>query len=119
MPKTKSKYRSSFEAKVAKQLKKHKADYEPYTIGYTLACNYLPDFVLPNGVIIEVKGRFTAADRRKHINIRWQHPALDIRFIFYRASERIAKNSKTTYGKWCDKHGFLWHEGSVPKEWLV
>ena len=31
---------------------------------------YTPDFVLPNGVIIETKGRFVAADRRKHLEIK-------------------------------------------------
>ena len=35
---------------------------------------YTPDFVLPNGIIIETKGRFTVADRRKHLLIKKQHP---------------------------------------------
>ena len=43
---------------------------------------YTPDFVLPNGIIIETKGRFTADDRRKHAFIKLQHPKLDIRFVF-------------------------------------
>ena len=43
---------------------------------------YTPDFVLHNGIIIETKGMFTAADRRKHLAIKKQHPALDIRFVF-------------------------------------
>jgi hypothetical protein len=107
-----------FEVTIAEQLKKHKAKYEALIVPYTLDNHYWPDFILPSGLLIEVKGRFTSADRRKHVAIRAQHPELDIRFVFYRASEKIAKNSKTTYGMWCDKHGFLWAEGSVPKEWV-
>ena len=38
--------------------------------------------MLYNGIIIETKGRFTAADRRKHLLVRKQHPHLDIRFVF-------------------------------------
>ena len=43
---------------------------------------YTPDFLLPNGIIIETKGRFTPEDRRKHLLIKKQHPDLDIRFVF-------------------------------------
>ena len=42
---------------------------------------YTPDFVLPNGIIIESKGRFVAADRRKHVEIKKQHPKLDLSLI--------------------------------------
>ena len=41
---------------------------------------YTPDFVLNNGIIIETKGRFMAADRRKHIAIKKQHPKLRYSF---------------------------------------
>ena len=83
---------------------------------------YLPDFVLPNGIIIESKGRFTSADRKKHLLIKASCPELDIRFVFNNPNTKIGKKSKTSYGMWCEKHGFLYHKyhknNPVPKEWL-
>jgi hypothetical protein len=51
---------------------------------------YTPDFILPNGVIIEAKGLFTSEDRRKHKEIKEQHPELEIRFVFEN-SKRMAE----------------------------
>ena len=31
---------------------------------------YTPDFILPNNIIVETKGRFVTADRLKHLKIR-------------------------------------------------
>ena len=41
--------------------------FEPYFIKYIWIENkkYLPDFVLDNGIVLEVKGRFTLDDRKK------------------------------------------------------
>ena len=52
---------------------------------------YTPDFVLTNGIIIETKGMFTAADRRKHLAIKRQHPKLDIRFVFENSRRKLRK----------------------------
>lgn len=79
---------------------------------------YTPDFRLPNGVYIETKGRFVLADRQKHILIKKQHPELDIRFIFQNARNKIRKGSKTTYGDWCIKHGFIYSDKIIPPEWF-
>lgn len=79
---------------------------------------YTADFRLPNGVIIETKGRFVTADRQKHILIKEQRPDLDIRFVFSNPNNRISKKSETTYAKWCEKHGFLYARKSIPEEWL-
>ena len=79
-------YRSGLEHKLSIYLDEHKVkyDYENIKIEWEdLAYRtYTPDFVLNNGIIIETKGRFMAADRRKHIAIKKQHPKLDIRFVF-------------------------------------
>ena len=79
-------YRSGLEVKISDYLKELKVDfgYECVKIEWEdLAYRtYTPDFVLPNGIIIETKGMFTAADRRKHLAIKRQHPNLDIRFVF-------------------------------------
>jgi len=79
---------------------------------------YTPDFMLPNGIIVETKGRFLVADRKKHILIQQQHPELDIRFVFSNSRAKIRKGSKTTLGMWCYKNGFLYADKIIPKEWL-
>lgn len=79
---------------------------------------YTPDFVLPNGIIIESKGRFVTADRQKHLLIKAQHPEKDIRFVFSNSRSKISKQSTTTYAMWCDKHGFKYADKVIPHEWL-
>ena len=69
-------------------------------------------------IIIETKGRFTLEDRKKHLWIKDQFPLLDLRFIFSRSSQRISKQSKTSYAMWCDKYGFLYADKKVPDEWF-
>lgn len=109
---------------VAKQLNKcigGEVRYEPCKIRYTKPARvskYIPDFVLPNGIIIETKGRFVADDRHKHLLIKEQIPDLDIRFVFSNLNNRISKKSNTTYADWCDKHGFQYAKQDVPTEWI-
>lgn len=79
--------------------------------------SYTPDFPLPNGIVVETKGRFLTEDRQKHKAIKAEHPDLDIRFVFSRASTKLSKGSPTTYAKWCEDYGFLWAEGSIPEGW--
>ncbi len=78
---------------------------------------YTPDFVLDNGIIIETKGMFTAADRRKHLAIKKQHPQLDIRFVFENSRRKLRKGAKSTYGEWCDKYGFRCYDRIIPEDW--
>ena len=94
-------------------------EYEKFKIKYvTREKTYTPDFKLDNGVIVECKGYFKAADRAKHLLVKAQHPTLDIRFVFSNANNKLNKKSKTTYGQWCDRHGFMWAQGLIPKEWV-
>lgn len=79
---------------------------------------YHPDFELPNGIIIEAKGWFKPADREKHLCIKYQHPELDIRFVFSNPKAKLGKGSVTTYGMWCVKYGFRFAKGAVPQEWI-
>ena len=103
------------DAGVAFQYEKVKVEYvKPAT-----KSRYLVDFVLPNGIYVETKGRFVAADRIKHQNIKRQHPELDIRFVFSNPNARLTKTSRTTYADWCDKHGFKWAKRSIPPEWIA
>lgn len=89
----------------------------PYTIPETRHY-YTPDFLLPNGIIIETKGIFDTADRNKHILIHQEWPELDIRFVFYRASTPLYKGSPTTYADWADQHGFRYANRAIPEAWL-
>lgn len=115
-------YRSGLEELVAQQLKEAGVDfgYECLKINYLVeeTRRYTPDFLLPNGIIVETKGRFVAADRKKHLLIRRQDPFIDIRFVFTNSRQKINKGSKTSYADWCDKHGFLYADKFIPQEWL-
>ena len=81
--------------------------------------SYTPDFVLENGIIIETKGRFVSADRRKHKEIKKQYPDLEIRFVFSNSRSKLYKGAKSTYGEWCDKHGFLYSDKTIPELWTA
>ena len=115
-------YRSGLEVKVSDQLKEAGIDfeYESFKIEYEVQefRKYTPDFKLPNGIIIETKGRFVAADRKKHLLIQKQHPDLDIRFVFTNSRAKLNKGAKSTYGEWCDKYGFLYADKWIPELWL-
>ena len=116
-------YRSGLEDDIAKDLKGRGVnfEYEKLKVQWQLLENktYTPDFKLPNGIIIESKGRFVAADRKKHLVIKRQHPFLDIRFVFSNSRSKLYKGAKSTYGDWCNKHGFLYADKRIPDEWLV
>ena len=115
-----NRYRSGFESKLAHQLKRSGVDfeYETLSIEYQRLSTYTPDFILPNGIIIEAKGVWTVEDRAKHLLVREQHPHLDIRMVFMRASNKINKKSKTTYAMWCEKKGIKYADKIIPKSWL-
>ena len=79
---------------------------------------YTADFELDNGIIIESKGRFLVADRKKHLLIKRQQPHLDIRFVFSNSKQKLNKGSRTTYADWCNKNGFLYADKEIPDSWI-
>lgn len=116
-------FRSGLEERIAEKLTKLGVDfkYEEVIIKYIKPASthkYTPDFVLPNGIIVETKGRFLQADRMKHLLVKQQNPTMDIRFVFSNSNSRISKTSKTTYAAWCEKHGFKYADKTIPQEWL-
>lgn len=116
-------FRSGLEEKVAEQLDKLGVTYtyEKLKLKYIRPASehiYTPDFQLPNGIIVETKGRFLPADRMKHLMVKKSNPELDIRFVFSNSNARISKASKTTYAMWCRKNGYLYADKTIPEEWI-
>ena len=116
-------FRSGLEEETSKFLTDNgaKFTYEEMKIRYLQPATerqYTPDFVLENGIIIETKGRFLVADRKKHILIKRQHPHLDIRFVFSNSKQKLNKASRTTYADWCIKNGFQYADKEVPVHWI-
>jgi len=95
-------------------------EYETTKVAYTIQHNYIPDFILPSGMILEAKGYWDEDDRRKIKAIKQQNPDLDLRMVFQNPYLKISKRSKTTYAQWCDKHDIKWCSYStIPIEWLT
>lgn len=117
-----TRYRSQFEINLAKFLADREVPFEYETTKLTFIPKprtYTPDFYLPTtGIYIEAKGHLDKGDRVKMQLIKQQHPELDIRFVFVRATNKIYKGSKTTYADWANRYGFQWAEGGIPEEWL-
>jgi len=119
----KVKYRSGLEKQTALALSESqkKVRYELLKIEWEdlRYRTYTPDFQLDNGIFIETKGIFDSEDRRKHVEVRRQHPELDIRFVFSNARGKLYKGAKSRYCDWCDKNDFLYSHRLIPKEWLT
>jgi len=116
-------FRSGLEERIAENLtsKGVRFLFEELVIPYVKPmkpAKYTPDFQIPNGIIIESKGRFLTEDRQKHLLVQKQHPEYDIRFVFSNSKTKISKRSKTTYADWCEKHGFLYADKDIPDAWL-
>ncbi len=117
-------YRSGLEASVGAQLNSARVrwEYESERIPYTPKVKtYTPDFILKGKGVkfyVETKGRFLGSDRSKHLLLKEQHPQLDIRFVFTNPNQKLYKGAKTTYGEWCEKHGFIFSKGSIPESWI-
>lgn len=118
-------YRSKSEERVAGHLKDLGVafQYEPkdgkVTYKVERTASYLPDFVIPGDIILEVKGYLSPSDRAKYIRIKESNPDIDLRFVFDRASNKLNKTSKTTYAQWATKHGFEWCEKIIPPTWII
>lgn len=116
-------FRSGLEKKIAEQIKQfgYPVLYETLKVHYVWPeqqSKYTPDFPLPNGIVVETKGRFLTEDRQKHKHVKSQFPGLDVRFVFSNANARLTKVSKTTYAAWCEQYGFKWAHKDIPLAWL-
>ena len=118
-----NRYRSKYEEITCALLDKLgvQFDYETVNLHYQVSeqRKYTPDVILPNGIIIELKGRFTTQDRKKMLLVISQHPDKDIRMVFQRHTNTLFKGSKTTYSEWCNKNNIKWADKIVPIEWIA
>ena len=117
-----SKFRSKLEENIAALLDGLGVSYgyESEKLDYTIEHTYTPDFVLPNYTYIEAKGYWSAADRRKILNVKKANPEVDLRMVFQSPYNKINKKSKTTYAMWCEKHDIPWTSyHNIPLEWLI
>ena len=115
-------FRSKLEEQVADLLVDLgvKYEYETTKVRYIIQHVYTPDFVLPNGVVLECKGYWEPADRRKIRAVKELNPTLDLRMVFQAPFNKISKKSKTTYAKWCEKHDIPWTSfQNIPLDWLL
>lgn len=120
---TKAGHRSGLEDRVAEQISAAglPVHYEELTLLYQQPAKvrrYTPDFTIPNGIVIETKGRFTSEDRVKHRLVQSAHPDLDVRFVFSNPNSKLYKGSPTTYASWCERYGFKYAAKWIPVEWL-
>jgi hypothetical protein len=114
-----SKFRSGLEESIAKDLETRSIpyEYEQLKLKYTVEREYKPDFILPNGILVEAKGYFKSEDQRKMRSVKASNPDLDIRMLFQRASGKV-QGSQMSNIQWCTKYGFQWCEGTIPQAWI-
>lgn len=85
--------------------------YEAHLIPYVAKPKtYLPDFVLPNGIVIETKGQFDSEDRTKMKLVKKQNPDLDIRFVFSRGATYLTTQRVKEMREWIRSTG---HTGPI------
>jgi hypothetical protein len=115
-------FRSGFESRVAEDLTENGVywEYEQRKYNLVIPRSYTPDFVLGNGVVLEVKGYFDAEDRRLIKLFKEQHSDVDIRMVLQKPHQKLSKGGKSSYADWCDKYNVPWCEGpSLPRDWTL
>lgn len=80
---------------------------------------YTPDVFLGNGVIVEIKGKFTPKDRKILIGMQDVHPELDIRLLFMQ-DNKLSKSSETRYTEWASANDIAAVVGTaIPEGWIA
>jgi hypothetical protein len=82
---------------------------------------YIPDVRwLANGEFMEIKGLFTAEDRRTLIGARKDNPGVVIRILFMRDGWLSNKSKANRYSDWCYKNQFDYAIGEgTPEAWAL
>ena len=79
---------------------------------------YVPDFILSNGIIVEVKGYFDTEDRMKLAAVKKQHTGLDIRLILSNPKQKLNRGSATTVAQWAERNGIKYAKDRIPLAWF-
>jgi len=113
-------FRNQFEERLGSFLDDRRIayEYETLILGYTLEGKYKPDFILPNGIIIEAKGFFRTHAQRALRAVQKAHPELDIRLVFYNQNQKVQGSNLKCY-EWAVKYKFKFSNGSIPEEWIT
>jgi len=91
--------------------------YEAVKTSYILKKTYNPDLLLPNGILVELKGLLSKENRTTLLAAREQHKNYPIVLLF-RSNDKIIR-SKSTYGMWCERHNIPYAIGvTIPHEWI-
>lgn len=111
------------ELQIAELLKSRKVkfSYETLKIKYVVpsrVATYTPDFILADGRILEIKGRLTAADRKKLVAVKEENPSINIVLVFQRPRNTIYKGSSTTCEEWAIGAGFECIDVKELENWL-
>lgn len=115
-------FRSGLEGRVADDLTNNGVywEYEQRKYNLVIPRSYTPDFVLGNGIVLEVKGYFDQEDRRLIKLFKEQHSDVDIRMVFQKPHQKLTKTGRMTYATWCDRYNVPWCQGpEIPKDWTV
>ena len=115
-------YRTWYEVEIAKVNKDLRYEPKDSVLEWTskILHKYTPDFVLPNGVLVEAKGWFRPKEQEKYLSLKANYKELDLRFLFQKPHQKLPRAKRMTYAKWADKHKFIWAEGPyIPKEWYA
>lgn len=95
--------------------------YEEHVVRYLVparSARYTPDFCLPNGIVVETKGRWLPEDRQKIELVMRQYPELELRIVFNNPKAKIQPGSKTTYAMVCEKLGIKYAAKDIPQSWI-
>ena len=113
-------FRNQFEERLGSFLDERRIayEYETLILGYTLEGKYKPDFILPNGIIIEAKGFFRTHAQRALKAVKKKHPKLDIRLVFYNQNQKVQGSNLKCY-EWAEKYKFKFANGSIPEAWIT
>lgn len=101
-------FRSGFEQRMAELRPDLFYEKKPYSYVVQEERKYTPDFVNEDESIwYETKGRLTAADRKKMLQVKKHYPDQRIVFVFQAPNNKLTKapNSQT-YEQWALKNGF-------------
>ena len=86
-----------------------------------LIMRHVPDFLLPNGLLIETKGVMDVTYPQKVELLAVCHPSVMKRYrvCFGNADLITPKRGTLTYAQWAHKQGITWCEGDIPESWFM